>query len=913
MTDRVISGARSTLLPRSFDDPAVLAALSSDGQIYAMQEDGESEARVESWSASSIGDPVPAKAKKTSKHMRKKSAIESSNGDNSGEWRTRIVRHLLQEQWRCRDCSHETRVAHFLWQERRCPECWSLNLEIVESQVTPFRPDRFGNLGETFPSMESLSMKSADHVWGLSQDQDARALIDRFRSYKSAPSGHAHLYVLLLFARTLLTSRKSLDQDSFNLVLNVGNIAQSYFRVAGSNEGAREMLDRFEQAAGLDSDPVPVSIAKHSFGMAVIFLLDVYTEAHAELITGRRDLRQTAISNVRQALRLVEENIDRDPKGGAIQRARIRYALADLLRRGSATQAEQTESLAILEDLTEDEMGVLYIAVRGARAETRLAVDLPEAVTEEIYRPYADAINELFELIYGANTFKLQQRWKWALVAGQHLLRCGVVERAMQYLQSSVTFIEKDTSFRSDPLTVTSDSEKYHQTFSVLAGLYTSIGWWFEALALLETYRGRALELASLADTERYELEFLSEERRSKEYFGMIGPGDSPNLVVAEELANAKRTGRLLGPFEDDYSLPGLEERLKDLLKQAGDEDTLLMSLSIDDTTSSDKAVVSAILMSAKTKKAEDGRFKLWTLTPDEMQKLTSDFYTRQSSWREERLQQLSDQIFSYLIQPIEEELRFFACRRALIVTPSRLSNLPFEAFRVPAGSNQREGLPTRFAFMPSFMFGRSNETATPGHGQERLLIIGYEGADLPDADREAEFLGGLFGTRATYIPGRECTKKKVAEALGGAYDYIHFICHGTYDADHPGESSLYFRDLWTADAFRLSARELRDLVRFSRRPVVTMSACSTALTADSRSNTWHGLPGSMMEVGARCVIGTRWAVEDSVARKRMGEFYQQVLKSGKTVLESFFAMQDEARDREPMEEWACFGYLGLP
>jgi len=323
--------------------------------------------------------------------------------------------------------------------------------------------------------------------------------------------------------------------------------------------------------------------------------------------------------------------------------------------------------------------------------------------------------------------------------------------------------------------------------------------------------------------------------------------------------------------------------------------------------------VVSAIMMSGKTKKAEDGRVKLWKVPADEMRKLTSDFYTRQSSWREERLQELGGLIFTHIIKPVEEELRFFHCPRALVVTPSRLSNLPFEAWRVPSGTASVEGLPTHFAFLPSIMFGRDAKLEAIKRGEEKLLIIGYDGADLPDADREAELLGSLFGSRATYLPGRDCTKRKVIEALGGDYDYVHFICHGTYDADHPGESALYFRDRWTADAYRLCARELRGAVRLNRRPVVTLSACSTALTADSRSNTWHGLPGSMLEVGARCIIGSRWAVEDSVARDHMAAFYRKALSNNHSPLQGFFAVQDQFRIQEPTEAWACFGYLGLP
>jgi CHAT domain-containing protein len=195
----------------------------------------------------------------------------------------------------------------------------------------------------------------------------------------------------------------------------------------------------------------------------------------------------------------------------------------------------------------------------------------------------------------------------------------------------------------------------------------------------------------------------------------------------------------------------------------------------------------------------------------------------------------------------------------------------------------------------------------------DRLLIIGYEGADLPHADREASVLRAMFGDRAHYLRGLACTKKRVVEELCGEYGFVHFICHATYDTERPHESSLYFRDSHTADAYRLRANEIREFVRFKDDPVVTLSACSTALTADSRSNTWHGLPGSLLESGARCIIGTRWPVADRVAEEMMGGLYELMLTSDRSPAACLHALQDQLRDRRPVEEWSCFGYLGTP
>ena len=147
------------------------------------------------------------------------------------------------------------------------------------------------------------------------------------------------------------------------------------------------------------------------------------------------------------------------------------------------------------------------------------------------------------------------------------------------------------------------------------------------------------------------------------------------------------------------------------------------------------------------------------------------------------------------------------------------MSNLPLEA-------SGGDSLPRHVACLPAFIFrarAPREERRTSG---ERLLIVGYHGADLAQAGGEADDLAALFSGRATYLRGEDCTKRLVVEHLNGDYDYIHLICHGTYDPEHPLESALVFRDGPERDAHRLLAREIERLVRFARRPVVTLSAC---------------------------------------------------------------------------------------
>jgi CHAT domain-containing protein len=91
---------------------------------------------------------------------------------------------------------------------------------------------------------------------------------------------------------------------------------------------------------------------------------------------------------------------------------------------------------------------------------------------------------------------------------------------------------------------------------------------------------------------------------------------------------------------------------------------------------------------------------------------------------------------------------------------------------------------------------------------------------------------------------------------------------------------------------------------------MVTLSACSTALTAESRTNTWHGLPGSLIEAGARCVIGSRWPVDDEVAKNTMVSLYQTLLASPMNVTVALRSIQDRIAVNGAIKDWSCFGVL---
>jgi CHAT domain-containing protein len=101
-------------------------------------------------------------------------------------------------------------------------------------------------------------------------------------------------------------------------------------------------------------------------------------------------------------------------------------------------------------------------------------------------------------------------------------------------------------------------------------------------------------------------------------------------------------------------------------------------------------------------------------------------------------------------------------------------------------------------------------------------------------------------------------------------------------------------------------------MARFARSPLVVLSACETGLSSLSLTSDYVGLTGSFLQMGARGVIGSRWAVYDDAALAFMDHLYSSLADGTKTE-RAVVAAQSAMRPASGAEDWAAFSYLGLP
>lgn len=698
------------LLPWWFNELEMRRLVSSDGQVYVSDGAG-GELRVEPAVTFCLYQVASGQAR-----------------GGVPQWcdPSRVVRHLLWEYRRCPDCGHEEKVAHFAWDLRRCPICWSRSVEVRETRMGPPLPPSFRAVGDLPEGYATAKLSRLEHEWGLSAAGDARQLYILLRVFRRVGLGHSWLFLLSLFADTLLTlhGRDDAIVDRYNLVLNAGNVHQSLFRTTGLPAAGAAALNAFQAAAAMDENAVMRSMALHSFGMAVIFILDVYDEGEAERMTARPAVRAEALAALREALRLVDQAAEVDPKGAEKQRLRIQYALGDLLRRGDATPGQLTEAEQVLGELDLDETDRLGVPVRAALLETRLA--MWPGPDEDLDR-WVQAAGDLTRQIRSPGADKLGHRWHWALAIGQFLLRMGEPDQAQPYLESAVTFIMKDTGFETDPAALLDDAERFSQAFTLLAAVSVNGGEPYEALALVETFRGRVLQMAGLTPGERRGLASEDELARLERFPGLggLGPEESPALQLASE----GLSGTPFGPFEEDYDLPGLENRVAELEGALLDERTALVSLSLTEQTVQSGAWAFAVILHPPGSPDPRIGSALWRVDDDLLTALRSDSYRRPGSFREPRLRTLSGQLWESLLAPLASQLRDSS--RLLLALPGPFGNVPIEI----AATRQADQPVRHMSVTPALTFG-PRPLRRRNRVQERLLVIGYSGDDLPEHGR---------------------------------------------------------------------------------------------------------------------------------------------------------------------------------
>lgn len=789
----------------------------------------------------------------------------------------RLVRHLEHRENVCEDCGHyfESDVTSYSTPE--CPSCLSSRLGVLTSRIVPPFPPRFGEM--LYPK---------DEPWGESALADGKYIIQSNMPLNTLPD--FPLYFLLatrLCRRLRLYGGYDGEEQVANIKNVEANLFRDYFKRTGDIPAGLEALRLFEECVPASDDPLWRGMIEHNVAMAVYSLLAKYSEDMVSVLALRPRLKQDGVAAAERALKVFEEGPQHASEQWRMQSARIHHLLGDLLKIGDADDAELRLAVEHCDR-----------ALAGGLLTPRMAIGVREsrsvAVTK-MKKPAPELLDSALEDLQAViSNDESDRAWseKWAPLSNFFNIyrQRGETRKGLPLIEQAANLALGEIKEINDSHLLQQKGRLYANVFDDLADAYVELGRPAQALDAVETLRAATVRVYTRPEEEKSEFDREAAETAFENFFARLLRGQPRHASP----------GKL--------ELEPVRPRLKKLRRKVADRATAFLTFVMR----GGRVSVVAALPSGQQ---DDGVRGLQWEPGEDFYKILSRHLgggTEPGVFRERRLRRVCGAAYRSLFAPLLQPLAESGCTRIGVSAPSPLSLLPFEAFGDPDGGGACVADEFQVFYLPSVTLGADLMEAEARRGGGRLLIVGYCGSDLPETAVEVAAISKAWGGRVTLLEGADCTKKNVLAELRGDYDFVHFVCHGTFDVLDPLDSALLLQLRADSDHYRVTARNLLG-IRFRRAPVITLSACSSALTSFSSTNDCTGLTGSFLQAGARCVIGSRWVVRDRASSSFMTTLYGKLLEPSRSPLAAVGEVQAAMRARHGIEDWAAFSFLGMP
>ncbi|MEM8639316.1 MAG: CHAT domain-containing protein [Cyanobacteria bacterium P01_G01_bin.54] len=246
------------------------------------------------------------------------------------------------------------------------------------------------------------------------------------------------------------------------------------------------------------------------------------------------------------------------------------------------------------------------------------------------------------------------------------------------------------------------------------------------------------------------------------------------------------------------------------------------------------------------------------------------------------RLTNLSDrylrpaqQLYDWLIQPVEAELQAQGIQNLSIIADEGLRSLPIAALH-----DGEQFLIEQYSLgvLPSISLV---DTRYQSLNQPRVLAMGASRfasqADLPAVPTELELVT-LGQAQAPYLDEAFTHANLKRQAGDRNFDILHLATHAVFQAGAPDQAYV---QLWGEETLKLES--FRDL-KLHEEPAVELlilSACQTALgDADAEL----GFAGASLQAGVKSVLASLWSVSDLGTMRLMSEFYGQLADPAVTI-----------------------------
>ncbi|NEQ40828.1 MAG: tetratricopeptide repeat protein [Okeania sp. SIO3I5] len=240
------------------------------------------------------------------------------------------------------------------------------------------------------------------------------------------------------------------------------------------------------------------------------------------------------------------------------------------------------------------------------------------------------------------------------------------------------------------------------------------------------------------------------------------------------------------------------------------------------------------------------------------------------------------EKLYDYLIRPIKAEIAAYSPKQLAIIPTGKLRYIPFETlFDNQANQYLLEKYPIHYLTRISGKRKPESKNTKP----LKALAFGNPqptNIELPGAEAEARIIAEMLSSKY-YIREEATLARFQNESLG--VPLVHLATHGCFQKGGCPNVGLEENTILFANDKTFHIRDAA-LLGLENTDLIVLSACQTAMKADSNGEEIAGVAYLFERSGADAVIASLWNVEDDTTKEIMVKFYQY-LQQGMTKVEA--------------------------
>ena len=262
------------------------------------------------------------------------------------------------------------------------------------------------------------------------------------------------------------------------------------------------------------------------------------------------------------------------------------------------------------------------------------------------------------------------------------------------------------------------------------------------------------------------------------------------------------------------------------------------------------------------------------TIDPVEFDKLLTEHREQISSELTSDYRETGGKLYDILIRPVEDQIQALSPKQLSIIATGKLRYIPFETLW---DTKNRKFLIQKY---PVNYLTRISTRSIPNSTlQGGVLALGNPiprlPQNLPGTEAEVRNIAQLLPGSSAYI-GNAATLDQF-KTQAPRFPFLHLATHGCFQQGGCQKLGMEENTLLFAD----SQFNIRDaaLLGLQNTRLLTLSACQTAMQANSNGEEISGVAYIFERAGAQAVMASLWSVDDSATKDLMVEFYQNINK----------------------------------